>query len=372
MKHIIIAGGGVAAFESAVSARKCDPDCRITLYSKEQVLPYRRPALSALVSNDDTPSGTFFIRDAEFYSQSGIEVKLGVPVKRIDPDHHTIQLADGSFDNYDSLIIATGSAARRIPVPGADGNNVFVLREYGDLLKLRMILDGKTPHVAVIGGGVLGLELADSLLKRSCRVTVIEGADRLLVRNLDADGSNYAEKVMKQTANLEFLAGKVIKGIDSQAVILEDGRVECDFVVFSVGNTPVIPDCEKLRISRGIEVDSHMRTNLPDIFAAGDVALFGGVPCGLYTTASKMGQIAGCCAAGGDAEFVIQSNPVRLNALGLKLFSVGVIDETLKNERQMDENSYCSTFYNQDGKMVGAVLIGDVSKAVQLQKLINS
>ena len=85
-----------------------------------------------------------------------------------------------------------------------------------------------------------------------------------------------------------------------------------------------------------------------------------------------MGQTAGCCAAGGDAEFVIQSNPVRLNALGLKLFSIGVIDENLKNEQQINENTYSRTFFNQDGKMVGAVLIGDISRAVQLQKLINS
>jgi nitrite reductase (NADH) large subunit len=115
-----------------------------------------------------------------------------------------------------------------------------------------------------------------------------------------------------------------------------------------------------------------MRTNLPDIFAAGDVALFGKVPCGLFTTAPKMGQVAGCCAAGGDAEFTLQSNPVRLNALGLKLFSIGSVDETLKNELQISPAGFSRTFFNNDGKMVGAVLVGDISSAVKLQKLINS
>ena len=371
MKHIIIAGGGVAAFESAVAARKSDPECRITIYSKELQLPYRRPALSALAANDEAPSGTFFIRNKEFYFQSGIDVKLGVAVTRITPELHTVQLSDGSSDCYTSLIIATGSAARRIPVPGADGENVFVLREYADLLKLRSFLDGKALHVAVIGGGVLGLELADSLLKRGCRVSVIEGAERLLPRNLDAAGSDFAAKQMTATENLDFLPGKVIKEIREKAVVLDDKVIECDCTVFSVGNTPVIPDCENLHITRGIEVDANMRTNLPDIFAAGDVALFGGIPCGLFTTASKMGQVAGCCAAGGDAQFTPQANPVRLNALGLKLFSIGIIDENLKCEQQINSDSYSRTFFDENGNPVGAILIGDLSSAVKLQKLIN-
>ena len=372
MKHIIIAGGGTAAFESAVSARKTDPECRITIYSKEDVLPYRRPALSALAANDEEPSGTFFIRDRAFYEASGIDVKLGVSVSRIDAENHTVRLSNGSFDQYDALVIATGAAARRIPVPGAERDTVFVLREYSDLMKLRSCLDGRKLHVAVIGGGVLGLELADSLLKRSCRVTVIESAERLLPRNLDTAAGDYVLKQLVELENFEILTGCELKEITSDGVVLADQTVECDCVVFSVGNNAVIPDCSNLNISRGIEVDAKMRTNLPDIFAAGDVALFGKVPCGLFTTASKMGQVAGCCAAGGDAEFTLQSNPVRLNALGLKLFSIGSVDETLKNELQISPAGFSRTFFNNDGRMVGAVLIGDISSAMKLQKLINS
>lgn len=371
MKHIIIAGGGTAAFESAVAARKSDPECRITVYSREEVLPYRRPALSALVSNDDTPSGTFFIRDEAFYENSKIDIKLGVSIKRIDPENRIVQLSNGSFDSYDALVIATGAAARRIPIPGADGENVLVLREYSDLMKLRLTIGNKPLHVAVIGGGVLGLELADSLLKRSCRVTVIEGAPRLLPRNIDVAGSDYALKQMERVDGFEILLGKELKEITAKGVVLADATIECDCVVFSVGNTAVVPDCEKLNISRGIEVDSKMRTNLPGIFAAGDVASFGGVPCGLFTTASKMGQVAGSNAAGGEAEFTVQANPVRLNALGLKLFSAGVIDETLKSEQQVSPDGYRRVFYAQDGRVAGAVLIGDISEAMKLQKLIN-
>jgi nitrite reductase (NADH) large subunit len=172
--------------------------------------------------------------------------------------------------------------------------------------------------------------------------------------------------------NFEILLGRELKEITSDGVVLADQTVDCDCVVFSVGSSAVILDCSNLNISRGIEVDSGMRTNLPDIFAAGDAALFGGVPCGLFTTASQMGQVAGCCAAGGEAEFILKSNPVRLNALGLKLFSAGRIDEALKNELQVSPGGFSRTFFNNDGKMVGAVLVGDISSAVKLQKLINS
>lgn len=372
MKHIIVAGGGTAAFESAVSARKTDPECRITIYSKEDVLPYRRPALSALAANDEEPSGTFFIRNEEFYRDSKIEFNPGVAVTRIDAENHIVRLSNGGFDHYDALIIATGAAARRIAVPGADGSNVFVLREYSDLMKLRAFLGSKALRVAIIGGGVLGLELADSLLKRSCRVTVVEGAERLLPRNLDPAAGEYVMKQLTGVKNLEILPGKELKEITPESVVLADRILECDCVIFSVGSASVIPDCANLTISRGVEVDSNMRTNLPDIFAAGDVALFGGVPCGLFTTASKMGQVAGCCAAGGEAEFTLTSNPVRLNALGLKLFSIGTIDEKLKNDLQITPGGFSRIFYDQDGKVAGAVLIGDVSSAMKLQKLINS
>ena len=372
MKNIVIIGGGAAAFECAAAIRKEDVQSGITIYSKESVLPYRRPGLSALAADDKEIPETFFIKKEAYYTDNNINIHLGIPVDKILPEEHLIELADGTTAKYDKLVIATGADARRIPVDGADGKNTFVLRSYQDLLALRQAVGNGKKRCVVIGGGLLGLELADSLLKRNCHVAVIEGADRLLPRNLDVQGSGFAMKQLAEIPDFELLTGRSVKAITENSVVLADGAVECDFVFFSTGSVAVYPGCPQLAVDRGIIVDKHMQTNLPDIFAAGDCAQFEGSVCGLYTTAAAMGKIAGACAAGAAAEYLPTSYPARLNALGLKLFSAGVFDESLENKIEQSGTSYRRIFYRKDGSIAGVVLIGDISEANSLLKQMNS
>ena len=371
MKRIVIAGGGVAAFESASAARKTDANAEITIYTNECVLPYRRPALSALAANNEEPGGTFFIKDADFYSANKISVKTGQAVNKILPHEHNIVLSDESVVPYDKLIIATGASARRIPVAGADGDNCFVLRDYRDLLAIRSFLGERKLKCAVIGGGLLGLELADSLLKRGCHVTVIEGAPRLLPRNLDEKASEFVLKKISGVENLEVLLDKKVVELTSESVILADCVVECDFIAFSAGAAAVIPECDGLWKNRGIVVDKNMQTNLPDVFAAGDCAEFEGLSCGLYTTASAMGKVAGTCAAGGDSEYVPAIYPARFNALGVKMFSAGVPDENIQNDLQTDGENYSRVFYGADGNISAVILLGDVSAGMKYLKQMS-
>ena len=361
MKRIVIAGGGVAAFESASAARKVNADAEIIICSGEKVLPYRRPALSALASADEEPSGTFFIKDAGYYSANVMDVRTGISVTKILPQEHAVELTDGNMLAYDKLIIATGASARRLPVPGAEGDNTFVLRDYQDLLFLRHLIAGRKLHCAVIGGGLLGLELADSLLKRGCRVTVVEGAPRLLPRNLDESGSRELSARISGIDNFNILLDSRIMEITPSSVILADRKVECDIVAFSTGTVANVPECDGLMRNRGIVVDKNMRTNLPDIFAAGDCAEFAGVACGLYTMASAMGKVAGGCAAGECFEYKPAIYPARFNALGMKIFSAGVLDEALQSQCSTEGGNYRRVFYHADGRVAGVVLIGDVS-----------
>ena len=372
MKRIIIIGGGVAAFESASAARKTDAEAEITIYSKEHVLPYRRPALSALASGDEEPSGTFFIKDKSFYSDNSINIRTGNAVKKIFPTEHEIRLADGSAVPYDKLIIATGASARRIPVSGADGANTFVLRDYQDLVSMRQLLNGDKKRCAVIGGGLLGLELADSLLARGCRVTIIEGASRLLPRNLDEEGSRLVFEKISKIKNLEILLGQKVLSVISDGVQLDGGIVECDAVAFSAGSAAVIPECEGLVVNRGIIADKNMRTNLPDIWTAGDCSEVNGVVCGLYTMASAMGKVAGTCAAGGCAEYKETVYPARLNALDIKMFSAGMLDGNLKNEITSAGDDYSRVFFREDGRVSGVVLIGNVSAGTKYLKMLEA
>lgn len=371
MKHIVIIGGGVAAFESAVAARLQAPEAEVTMFSKEDILPYRRPGLSALAAGDEPVPDSFFIKSARFYGQNRINVKTGVVAESVDPQKSTVTFSGLPDLKYDRLIIATGGNARKIPVPGADNANTFTLRDYNDLLTVRRMLSGGGKRVAVIGGGLLGLELADSLLKRGCQVTVIEGASSFLPRNLDFDGGRFAlEKAMKNDG-LKIMLGKSVMEITPCGVVCSDCFVECDLVAFSTGVVPCFPTIPGIAVNRGIIVDSSMKSNIDNIYACGDVAEYNGNVCGLYITASQMGKVAGSCAAGGSAVYVPEAVPARLNALGLKIFSAGNISGNSASEEFRDEESYRKIFVDEAGNVTGAVFIGDISRSTAILKQLK-
>ena len=183
---IAVIGGGVAAFEAAVAAHKNAPDCEITVLSREAVPPYRRPALSGMVAQDVDES-RFLLKNADFFAAERIELKLGVEVLALDPAKRTLTCSDGETRTFDRLVIAAGAGAFVPRVPGLTGDKVAVLREYADLQNLRARLDAGIRTATVLGGGVLGLELAASLLARGVAVTVVENFPGIMPRNLDPE-----------------------------------------------------------------------------------------------------------------------------------------------------------------------------------------
>lgn len=370
---IAIAGGGAAAFEAALAARKQDPDSEITIFSREAVLPYRRPALSGMVAQpmDD---GRFFIKPESFYEAERIALRLDAEVTALELAERRLRLADGSIAEFDRLILATGARPFVPPVPGLSGDKVAVLREFSDLERLRKLLDaGSLRRVVVLGGGVLGLELAASLLERKVEVTVVETFPTLMPRNLDPEAGKLVMAHLAALPGLSLRFGVSAAGWDGNSLALNDGtNVAADLVCVSAGvraNVKLAADAG-LPCGRGIQVDDHMRVSGADgIFAAGDVSEFGGVCCGLFNTARAMGRVAGTNAAGGDAAYVPENVPVRFAAFGLKLFSAGVF-EGMREEGGGDVSRYRKLFYDASGKLRGAILLGDVSEALKLQSAI--
>ena len=181
MKFVII-GGGVAALEAAITIRQRQSEAQITLLSREAVLPYRRPALSRMVAAP-IPDEQFLIKPAAFYEQQHIDVELGTTVRSIDRANRRV-ITDHTSTPYDALILATGSRCFLPPIPGIDGASVVTLREFADLQEIdRRLNGGAIQDAVVIGCGPLGLELAESLLARNCRVTMVESCPRLMPRN---------------------------------------------------------------------------------------------------------------------------------------------------------------------------------------------
>ena len=203
---IAVIGGGVAAFEAAVAARKNAPECEITVLSREAVPPYRRPALSGMVAQD-LDDARFYIKNMDFYARERIGVELDMTAVKLDLAAKRVEFADGEKIDYDRLVIATGARPFVPPVPGLTGDKVAVLREYSDLENLRARLEGNCRKAVVLGGGVLGLELAASLLERGLEVTVVEAAPAIMPRNLDADAGRAVMEYLQKLPKLALRFG---------------------------------------------------------------------------------------------------------------------------------------------------------------------
>ena len=301
MLKLVIIGGGIAACEAAAAARKADGTAKITMLSAESVPPYRRPALSAMFG-ELPPDRRFYIKMPEFYAENRIDLVLDAEAVEIDRKAGTVTVADNRKFDYDRLVIATGGRARLPQLPGVGDSRVMTLRSYRDLLEIRRRLDAGAKNVVVIGGGVLGLELADSLIARGCRVTVLEAAPMLMAGRLDSEAAGQLLAKLSAVPGLEISVASPAEAILPEGVSAR-GRIHpADLVLFSAG---MIPNCEiaaaaGVACGRGITVDDTMRSSDPEIFAAGDAAELDGRIFGLFLPARSMGSVAGANAVGID------------------------------------------------------------------------
>lgn len=319
MRKIVIAGGGPAAVESAIAARKFDPDAQIDIFSAESFLPYRRPVLSGLLgANRTRDDKTFFIKTADFFAGENIGFHPGDPAVEIR--EKTLLLASGKSIGFDRLILACGSNAVRPQLPGAE--KAYLLRSLADMEHLTGKLDSGVKNAVIIGGGVLGLEIADSLLTRKINTTVIEAAPRLFASRMpEADSLALGERLNK-LPGLQIIFGRKVEKIEDDAVILERGTAfPAGLTIFACGSIPDLTLAKSAGIScnKGVIVNAAMQSSREDIFAAGDMAEFNGRCFNLYMDAVASGKIAGSNAAGDNAVFSAKPTPVRLFALGEKL-----------------------------------------------------
>lgn len=317
---IAILGGSTAAFEAANAARKNSPEAEIDIYSAEKVVPYRRPALSGMLADFKINEKMFFIKPESFYRENRIGLHLNMFCTAVNSD--SLEFSDGSSVPFDQLVIATGGTARLPGIPGSDRRNVYTFRDLADLEKLDHALSSVRQAV-IVGAGVLGLELAESMLKRNIQVTVLEMAPRLFANKLSPEESENVAAKLRDFPGLFLEFGATVRSISDNGVALADNRtIPADIVLFAAGSYPNLPEKlpQGLQIDRGIKVNSFMETTLPGIYAAGDVIEFQERCFGLFSDARTTGIIAGTNAAGGKEEFKPSTaTPVRCFCFGLKL-----------------------------------------------------
>ena len=276
---IVIVGAGLSGDTAAAALRTAGFQGSITLVGDEPHRPYDRPPLSkaALVSAENAQK--IFFHPATWYEEKNIALVLGDAAAHVDPKAHSVTLASGRTLPYDKLLIATGTRARRLRLLEHAGAPIFYLRTLDDSEALRPMLKPGA-HLAIIGAGVIGMEVAASAVSLGCQVSVIELADRVMARSVSPAVSRFLTEYHR-SKGVQILCGVKIIGVgvhEGGAVIELNGgtRIEADAVVAGVGAEPVTELAQEagLRVEDGIIVDRHTRTSDPDIHAAGDVTRF--------------------------------------------------------------------------------------------------
>ncbi len=278
-KSIVIVGANLAGGYAANALRKQGYQGAITLIGDEPDPPYERPPLSKemLVHPDETPK-TLFVHPLIHYAENNIALRLGVRATGLDLSGRAVMLADGGKVMADRVILCTGGHARRLNVPGGDLGNVHVLRNLADSRAIAAHL-GPDKNIVVIGGGVIGLEVAASARIRGCAVSVIEAAPRLMARVVTPDISAFLE-LAHRTRGCSLHIGVGVKALHGangvvRTVETTDGtRLAADLVVVGVGIDPAQELAQAVGIlcDNGIVVDEFCRTSVPEVLAAGDVA----------------------------------------------------------------------------------------------------
>ncbi|MEO1476636.1 MAG: FAD-dependent oxidoreductase [Pseudomonadota bacterium] len=273
-----VIGGGQAGAQAIASLRQWGFEGDICLIGEENTLPYQRPPLSKAYFKGEMEEERLYFKTADWYDEQRIDVLTGIRAEKIDRAKRLVELSNGGRMAYDSLIIATGSRPRPLPIKGADLRNVFELRGLDDVKTIMPeATEGK--RLVIVGAGYIGLEAAAVARQLGLNVTVLEMENRVLARVTSPVMSDFYTKLHEQHgvdirtgARLEALSGS--DGSVSTAHLADGSEIPCDLVLVGIGILPNQELAEDAGIAcgNGILTDRDARTNDPRIFAAGDCA----------------------------------------------------------------------------------------------------
>src|SRR6266850_1292750 len=274
---IAIVGASLTGQSAAATLREEGFDGRVVLVGAEPQLPYDRPPLSKNYLRGGMPFEKTLLRPPEFYREREIETRLGTTVARVDVEKRALQLDGGDRLEFDNVLIATGGRNRRFPIPGLDLPGVYDLRTVADADRIRDAI-AKGGRAIVVGMGFIGAEVAASMRQCGLEVTAIEPFKTPLYRALGAEIGAVVEGLHRDHG-VDLILGDAVAAFEGvgrvERVVTQNGRrIECDLAVFGLGIEPAteVVAGAGVRIDNGIVVDQLCRTNVPGIFAAGDVA----------------------------------------------------------------------------------------------------
>lgn len=380
----VIVGAGLAAVRAAEALREKGSSEPIVMIGSENELPYEKPPLSKELLRGEITLEQARIHDEAFYREHQIEIVLGSAAKSLTVRDRILQLDGGRELPFRQLLIATGSTPRRLGVPGEHLANVLSLRTAADALRLAAELE-RARRVVVVGGGLIGLEVASVARAKGKEVTIIEASAQPLARLLH--GSSIASTI----ADLHRDHGSIVRtstcvtklaGTDAvEGVVLSTGEeIAADLVLVAIGVTPAV---EWLRgsglgLDDGVLVDDGLRTDVPGIFAAGDVARVLDPSTGRrvrfeqYGSAHEQGIVAGRAMAGSPGSAVMVPG-AGSEQFGVRIQVIGAPDDTDRVVVRGDlaKRSFVS-FFLRDGAVHAAFAMGRPRDAPAVRKLVTS
>ncbi|MEL7561722.1 FAD-dependent oxidoreductase [Dehalogenimonas sp. 4OHTPN] len=375
-KYLIIgnSAGGIGAAEAI---REVDKEGIITIVGEEPYPAYSRPLISKFVSGEHTPE-TMGIRSASFYENNRIDVVLGHKAYKMDTAAKTVTLDDGTEISYARLLLATGGKPIVPKMEGMGKAGIFNFINLADAKKVEEYLPN-VRRAVVIGGGLIGISATEALVKRGVKVTVVEMKSYPLNTILDEPAGRIAEYAIKKYG-VNMMTGRTVAKILGEdrvtGVVYDDSHeMVCDMVVVAVGVFPRVELAQGagITVNRGIVVDNHMMTSVPDVYACGDASeafdyVYGaGRLSPVWPNAYIGGRVAGYNMAGLPTRYRGGTAMNSLNYFGLEMATAGMASppspEGYEVMVKKSEDTYRKLVINVEDKLVGMIFLGDIDKA---------
>lgn len=376
MKSYLIIGNGVAGTTAAENIRKLDNDGKITIFSDEDLPFYYRLRLNEFISGDISET-ELVAKNVKWYEDRNISLKLKTRIKEVNLQEKSAFTEDNQRFTFDRILIATGSHSFVPPIKGSEKEGVFTLRDIQDARNISAFVKS-VEDIVLIGGGLLGLEAGHALRKLGKKIMVVEFFPRLLPRQLDLDGAQRLQEIMEGMGfsfRLEAKTQEITGDGQVSGILLEGGEsLSGGMVVVSAGVRPnmVLVENLALNIDKGIVVDEYLQTSQPDVYAAGDVAEYKGMPYGIWPAAMEQGKIAGINMAGGDMTYAGTTMANTLKVAGIDLASAGNIDAENEFEaRVKTEGGIYKKIVIKDNHIVGCIMLGETKGFNQITKMMT-
>jgi nitrite reductase (NADH) large subunit len=376
---LVVVGNGMAAARLVDDLTKtAQGRYAIAVIGDEPRLAYNRVLLSSVLAGE-TGSHEIELKPAAWWRDRGVTLKYGCLATEIDVGRRELKIANEESIAFSRLVLATGSTPLRLNVPGADLAGVNTFRDSRDV-DLLLTLAAQRKRVVVVGGGLLGLEAAYGLAKAGAAVTLVHLMDRLMERQLDAPAAELLKylverkgiKILLNASTARIHGEKHVEGVE-----LTDGRrIDADAVIFAAGIRPNIALAKEagIPVNRGIVVGDHLQTSVPGVFALGECAEHRGICYGLVEPAYEQAQVLSRHLAGRAAAYQGSVVATNLKVSGVSVFSAGDFIGADGTEAIVLSDFRHGTYKKlviSDGRLSGAVLVGDTGDALWYLELIR-